>query len=171
LTKKARHWMRIRGEFAHEFKFKRSSDRIRTFILEGVSQSDSRIFWAGVHKRKALEKTRPDQQALYEDLLAKVLASAVRHIQADSINIILDRRTERWFLSSELDSLIERTVMLSHSCVFPPRLLISRFDSRRNMCLQVNDFIVGSVFQMVERGRADYYRLIDKMVVEGTLEK
>jgi hypothetical protein len=163
--------MRIRGEFAREFKFKRSSDRIRTFILEGVSQSDSRIFWAGVHKRKALEKTRPDQQALHEDLLAKVLASAVRHIRADSINIILDRRTERWFLSSELDSLIERTVMLSHSCVFPPRLLISRFDSRRNMCLQVNDFIVGSVFQMVERSRADYYRLIDKMVVEGTLEK
>jgi len=165
LTKRARRKLGVRGKSVHEFK--RSSDWLRTQFLSGVSKSNSQIVWGSIDKRLVSGQFEDDQERLLMYLYGKVLSRMFDSIRARTLNVIFDRRTEKLFRPESLDSFVEHVLLTRHGGYFAPELRIRHIDSRKSECLQVNDFVVGAIFQMVERTNDSYYRIIgDKVLCE-----
>lgn len=167
LTKKARRRFGKEGGGVREFKFNSSPPRVRRHFLYGVAASDALVVWGAVDKQNAPEKLRRRKEPLYQHVCGRVLAKAFRLVSADMINVVIDRRSDKWFRDRRIADFVSGVLLNSHSGYFAPELKVSLFDPRKSSCLQVNDFVVGSIFQKVERLNEEYYRIIEGIVRSG----
>jgi len=167
LTRKARRRFGMTGKTAHEFKFNSSSDRVREYFLRGVAGSRTFVVWRAVDKQGLPERARTRRDLIYRHLCEEVLLTLFKSTTARRINVTIDRRSEIWFRDADFTGFVEKVLLAHHLGYFPPRLIVSRFDSRKSECLQVVDFAVGSIFQKIERENDRYYGLMADRVCSG----
>ncbi|HQM66450.1 MAG TPA: DUF3800 domain-containing protein [Methanomassiliicoccales archaeon] len=139
-----------------EFKFNRSQDGLRMRFVETIGNSDCSIFWKAVRKDNVQEPLRVKKDKLYHYICGQVLADIFRHTYSESFTVTFDRRSSKRTVRNDLDRYVEQQMFLHHTGIFPPKLRVSHFDSCNCPCLQVQDFVVGSVFQSLERGDDGY---------------
>jgi hypothetical protein len=168
LAKRARRKMSIQGMTAQEFKFKGSSDWMRFHFLRGIAESNCEISWVGVRKENVCEKYVERRELLYQLMCRAVLGPVFKRVRGNTVNIVFDRRTEKWLRGIEFDLFVGSIMSQNCSGAVPPRLRIRHVDSRRSPQLQANDFVTGALFQLVERENACYYDVIGERVVDGT---
>ncbi|HEX7391407.1 MAG TPA: DUF3800 domain-containing protein [Thermoplasmata archaeon] len=167
LTKKAHRRLKQTGKGAVEFKFNSSSERLRNYFLKGVSETDCWIVWGAVEKVNAKGSLRASPDRLYNNVCGRVMAEMFSHTNAKAIHVVVDRRSGKRTSRESFDHHVENILLSNHSGPFPPEVRISHFDSRRSEGLQVNDFVVGAIFQKVERGNETYYNVIKDKIVGG----
>jgi len=149
-----------------EVKFSKSRDALRRTVLDGLSRSDCDIVWGAIDKHEARYARRRENET-YCDLCSKVLSETFRRIRARRIDVMLDRRSSRKLHRDELDAYIVDALNHCHSGFFVPELQIGHYDSAKIQCLQVCDFVIGSVFQMIERNHNSYVDIISERIAFG----
>jgi len=151
-----------------EMKFSKSQDPLRRTVLEELSRSECGIVWGAMDKQSAQHTNRRDNE-LYCEICSKVLCEAFRRVNARRIHVVLDRRSNRKDNRDELDDYIASALHTCHSGYFVPEYEISHFDSARTQCLQVCDFVTGSIFQMLERNDTKYSDIISEKIIFGKI--
>jgi len=164
ITKRGRKKLGMKGEAVHEFKFKKSSDWIRSFFLNEVKESSSWISWVALDKWNAPTELTSSKKSLYLSTCRELLSRTCPLVQTDELNLTFDRRTEGFLNQTDFDRDVAEIVSVKHSGYFPPSLKTRHIDSRNSESLQVADFVLGSIFQKVEREDDRYYRVIESNV-------
>jgi hypothetical protein len=156
VTKKARRRLNAVGKRSVEFKFNKSSEEMKQFFLENISALDCWITWGAINKFKAVNSLKFDKNELYQYVCGRVLADTFKVSNCKDVRVILDRRMLKWNDYVSLNNHIQKQLLLYHAGNFVPRLTINHNDSRLCPELQAHDFVVGSIFQMVDRSDPHY---------------
>jgi len=156
-------------EHAFEHKFNRSTRRTREYFLKIVSESDCYVSWRAFDKSRESGKTALQQRWLYEFLCTNALGGLFSRISAGEFRVVVNKRTSRGPPREDLDSRIEMALAKTHAGYLVPGLRIAHVDSRSNEALQVHDFVVGSVFQSLERRDQSYLEIIAPKIVDGSI--
>ncbi len=167
LTKKAHRKFRVKGKGAIEFKFNNSSDGIRRYFLEGVAQSDCWIVWGAIEKKNANNSMKVKTDLLYNMVCGKVMMNMFQCTHTKNVHMIVDRRSSKRTSRDAFDHHVENILLTSHAGMFPPECRISHFDSRKSEGLQVHDFVVGAIFQKIERSNNTYFEIIKAKIERG----
>jgi len=167
IVKKAHRKLGVKGKHAVEFKFNTSSIPIRRFFLQGVADTDCWIVWSAYDKLRWKDQLLGDKNEFYRNACMTVLADVLRMTHSRVIEIIVDRRSSKKAQRNIFDAGIQTVVSKNHSGYFEPRLRIRHLDSCGSEGLQVHDFIVGSIFQKIERNVSSFYCLIEEKVLLG----
>lgn len=150
-----------------ELKFNKSTDPIKRHILRGIANIDCQIVWISIEKDMIPMRMRKDKDLLYQMACEVVLREAVKRTSAQKIHIIIDKhlpkRKDRERSERHIMSIIAR----EHAGHFIPRINISQYDSLTSPELQVHDFVVGAIFQHIERGVDAYIHFIERKIVFG----
>jgi len=163
IMKRARSRFRDSRYPGGEFKFNRESDVVRVFFMEALGKADCAITWTAVDKTKPRRRfTRGSD--LYDLACEETLRQMSRVLEAGSIDMIMDCRRSKIRQRRNLEFLMNRVLMSNHPGHFPPELTIRHLDSESCVGLQIHDFVVGSVFQSVERMNERYLRIIEGRV-------
>ena len=139
-----------------EFKFNRSQEGLRIRFVELIGDLDRTVYWKAVKKSNVQGPPRVKKDKLYHFICGQVLADVFRHTYSGSFTVTFDRRSSKRTVRNDLDRYVEQQMFSHHTGMFPPKLMVSHFDSRNCPCLQVQDFVVGSVFQSLERADNGY---------------
>lgn len=138
---------------------------MRRTILEGVAKMDCQIAWVTLNKRSLTPSLLADKHHIYMMACEILLPELFRRIPARRMHIMMDKyfskKRERDKLDEHVGSLLEE----NHAGNFVPQVQISQFDSGSKKELQVHDFVVGAIFQHVERGVDTYIRMIESKIV------
>jgi len=167
LTKKAHKKFKVKGKGAIEFKFNSSSDTIRHYFLEGVAQTECWVVWGAIEKKNANNSLRNRTDRLYNMLCGKVMVGMFRCTHAKTVHVIVHRRSSKRTNRDTFDHHVENILLSNHAGMFPPECKISHFDSRKSEGLQVHDFVVGAIFQKIERDDNSYFDVIKDKVESG----
>ena len=168
IPRKARKKLHIKG-MDKEIKFSNSSEEIRRYVLNEINKLDCWVVWGAITKKNAISQLRKNSAYLYNYLCGLVLCDMFERTHTKKINLIFDRHTIKKGNRDKLDSYINEKLKSRHSGHFVPELRISHYDSINCQCLQAHDFIVGSVFQSIERNDMMYLDLISSKVVKGEI--
>jgi len=167
LTKKAHRKFKVSGKGAIEFKFNNSTDSTRRFFLEGVANVECWIVWGAIEKKNTRNSLKGKTDKLYNMLCGKVMVKVFQCTLADDIHLIVDRRSSKRTNRETFDHHVENILLSNHAGMFPPECRISHFDSRGNEGLQVHDFVVGAIFQKLERGNDSFLDVIKGKIQSG----
>jgi hypothetical protein len=166
LPKKVRRKLNIKG-MDTEIKFSNSNERIRKYFLNGIAESNCWIVWGAIDKHKVMEPLRKKKDKLYHYVCGMVLSDIFSRTHASNINVILDRMTAKKTNRNDFDRYIQEKLHKSHAGNFQPALTVSHLVSLNCQCLQVHDFVVGSIFQSLERDNQQYVNIISDKIVSG----
>lgn len=169
LTKRAHRRFHVKGKGAIEFKFNNSSDYIRRYFLTGVGRTNSRIVWGAINKQQTPHRLRLDKNELYLRLCGMVLVDMARITPTKCMHITVDKRSNKRSDRDLFNEYVEALLLENHAGYFPPNLRITHLDSWKSEGLQVHDFVVGSIFQKIERECHSYYEMIEKQVESGRI--
>ncbi len=154
---------------ASELKFNSSSDRVRKVVLKKVAEIDCAIAWCAIDKRSFPLDSRADKGYAYRTAVVRALRPIASGVMCQQVQVIIDKRNEKWHSRSGTPMAVKDLFALSTPGIFPPEVRVGFLDSQRVPGIQITDFVSGAVFQMLERGRPEFYRLIEHMVTEGTV--
>ena len=152
-----------------EFKFNKDSDHIRSYVLNGISQSESRICWTAVDKQRSWENKGLKERDIYNFASRDVLSRAFPLSGAKSIDLVADCRRSKAYLRDEFEKEVRSALDSHHSGPFAPSLRIRHLDSRNCLELQAVDFVAGAVFQSVERKNDAFVDLLRQRIVSGSI--
>lgn len=93
--------------------------------------------------------------------MAKVFESSYTR----KFNVIIDKRPGGPAERNDIDQYLMGTLDNNHMGPFPPSLMLSHFDSCNNAGLRVHDFVVGSIFQHLERNDDQYYQKLKRKII------
>ena len=82
---------------------------------------------------------------------------------------MIDKRYTNKRERDRLDEHIGSLLMKNHAGYFVPQVRISQYDSITRNELQVHDFIVGAIYQYIERGADKYIGVIESKIVSGQM--
>lgn len=169
LTKSVRNKLgKKRG--GRELKFNNSMDSIRTMMLKGVANMDCQIVWIAFDKNSIPLNLREDKKRLYQMACEIVLGEAMKRTPAKEVYIMIDKRYPKRRGRDKLDQQIMSALRNSHAGYFFPEVRISQYDSYACSALQVHDFVVGAIYQHLERGVDTYISIIQsKIVLDGNI--
>lgn len=141
-----------------EFKFNLSKEALRIKFVQAIGSMDCSIYWRAVTKSNVQEPLRMKKDKLYHYMCGQVLADVFKHTYSESFTVTFDRRSSKKSVRNDLDRYVEQQMFSHHTGMFPPKLTVSHFISSNCPCLQVQDYVVGSVFQSLERDNDNYIR-------------
>lgn len=156
-----------RSRDSRELKFRYCPDRIRTRVLREVSLTESAISWCAVDKRISGLIADAGKGGCYEILLQRALEGIAAEAAPRRVSMVLDKRNERWFRGCDVEGSSRRAFSRLHGRLLPPDIRLSLYDSHNSGGLQAADFVCGAVFQLVERGRTQYYSIVEGKMVRG----
>jgi len=93
--------------------------------------------------------------------------SARFHFQ--KVDITVDRFYAKESMRKDFDSKVKSMISLS-SGLLSSAINVHHCFSMNEECLQVQDFVAGSVFQMLERSNGEYYRIIGRKVISKEIK-
>jgi hypothetical protein len=166
LAKKVRNSIRGR-KWKEELKFNNSEEPTKMLMLKGVAKMDCQILWDSFDKNNIPMNLREDKYLLYQTACEIVLQEAIKRTLAKKIHIIIDKRYSKRSDRDRLELNVMSTLTKNHVGNFSPSVRISQYDSITSRELQVHDFIVGAVFQHLERGVDTYINIIKNKIVFG----
>lgn len=148
-----------------ELKFNSSTDPMREFILDGVGKLDCQIAWASFEKTKLPSALLTNKHLLYMTACEVVLWELFRRTPARKMNIMMDKYYSKKGERDRSDEHVKSLLVNNHAGFFVPINQVSQYDSQMKKELQVHDFVVGAIFQHIERGVDKYMRIIEDKVV------
>jgi len=154
---------------ASEFKFNRSGERLRQFILGGLVKTDSWFAWGGVVKPCVPQRFRRDREELWQYVAARTMAELSRRTYTKALHVFVERRSLRKVVRRHISERLRWEVENHHGGHFPPDVRISHIDSSMSAGLQVADHVAGAVFCSVERGNPCYVEQIKSKVSYGEM--
>jgi hypothetical protein len=169
LVRASRKRFRSETGGAIEFKFNRSSAKLRMRFLEDIARTHSWIAWCGFEKSRMLPALKPERERLLHVISGSVVSEIARRTHARSMNVIVDKRWTKERQRNDFSRYVEKMVSFHHSGYFAPALEISHFDSMACEGLQVVDFVAGAVFKSVERADGSYLGVIGRNILHGEL--
>ena len=169
IVKTARKRLRLEGGRAIEFKFNRSSEKLRMHFLENIAETHSWITWCGLDKSKMSPGLKSEKERLLHMMSGSVVAEIAGRTLTRSMSVIVDKRWTKEKQRNDFDRYVARMVSLHHSGHFAPVLEISHFDSMVSEGLQVVDFVTGAVFKSLERADGSYLGVIGRNILHGEL--
>lgn len=148
-------------------KFNNAEEPTRMLILKELAKRDCQILWVSFDKSHLPPNLGEDKNLLYQRACEEVLREAIRLIPERDIHIIIDKRYSNRKDRELLEQHIMSVVTKNHTGNFVPRIRISQYDSFMSSELQVHDFIVGAIFQYLERNTDAYIGIIQSKIVFG----
>lgn len=106
---------------------------------------------------------------LYQTACEIVLPELFRRMPAQKMRIMMDRCFSKKWERDKLEEHIRDILEEHHAGNFAPQVQVSQFDSGSKKELQVHDFVVGAIFQHVERGVDTYIHTIESKIVFGQI--
>lgn len=171
IVKRAHRKLGVKGKHAVEFKFNSSSLSIKHFFLQGIADADCWIVWSAYDKLRWKDQLLGDKNEFYCNACTGVLADILKLTPSRVIEIIVDRRSSNKTQRDIFDASIQRILSMNHAGYFEPRLRIRHLDPCGSEGLQVHDFIIGSIFQKIERNESSFYCLIEKKILLGCMNQ
>jgi len=126
------------------------------------------ITWTAVDKIRQKEH-RKDCRGVYEIACAETLRQILRYSNSKSVDIIIDCRRSRARQRHQLDDLMGGIIVSHHSGYFAPEYRIRHLNSETSEGLQIIDFVVGAIFQKVERKDDTYSDIIGDKIVSSRI--
>jgi hypothetical protein len=166
LLKNARRKL-TKKDWKGERKFNNTTDSTRTLILEGVANLDCQIAWISFEKDRLPSAMLTNKHLLYQTACEIVLPELFRRVPARRMHIIMDKYYSKKWERDRLDKQVRSMLIEHHAGNFVPQVQMSQFDSILKKELQVHDFVVGAVYQYVERDVDTYIRRIESKIVFG----
>lgn len=166
LTKNARKKLGKR-ECGGELKFHSAMDSTRETILEGVARSDCQIAWISYEKSRLHSTLLADKHKIYLNACEIVLPELFRQVLAQRLHIMMDKYYPKKWECDRLDEHVKTLLEGHHAGNFIPKAQVSQFDSLLCKELQVHDFVVGAIFQQIERDVGKYIKIIEDKIVFG----
>lgn len=148
-----------------EIKFNNTTNPIRALILEGVAKLDCQVVWVSFEKDKLSSALLKNEKLLYLEACEIVLREIVRRIPAKRMHVMIDKRYTNKKERDKIDMHIRTLVENNHAGYFIPQVQVSQYDSIMSKELQIHDFIVGAIYQRIERGVYEYIDLIESKIV------
>lgn len=136
-----------------EFKFHKSSDRIRKILLKRINPFVDKINYILVKKDRA--KLTYD----YTNLAVSLIMLVIENEKFNRLNIILDRTLPKKVIKKFNELLLISIGKEDKGS----KIKIEHLDSNRVNCLQATDFVVGSIAYF-HKGNSDYYNLIKNKI-------
>ena len=167
IVKKVNRKLKIEGKCQAEVKFNNSDDHIRHNYIDRYCETGCSIVWCAVKKENVYPDLQFKKDKLYNYLCGKTMSRVFGSVHTKKFNVILDRRSGGRAQRNDIDRYLGGILTSDHMGAFPPELVISHYDSCNNAGLRVHDFVVGSIFQHVERGNSSYYDKLRKKVIWG----
>ena len=143
-----------------ESKFYNTEASIISGILDEFASSQAKIAYSSVDKHDYKGRFYGKSgNALYTAVLSELLESISEHLGPSELEILIDKSS---FVSlSELSALATRSLS-EHGCTLRK---IDKKDSEQSPCVQVADFIAGTVFRHYEYGDEEMFSKIRQKVV------
>jgi len=137
-------------------------------LLDELSKLGCWISWEALDK-KGLEKIGIRWSVVYNGLCADALSELVLRLALNDVRIIVDKFYTNSRRRFEMSEMVTRRI--ANRSLTTPRVRISHESSMNVPGLQVCDFVAGSIFQNLERGKKEYYDLIRDNVIFNRIEK
>lgn len=157
----------MRREWREELKFNNLEEPTRILMLNGVAKMNCQIIWISFDKGRIPLSLREDKYLLYRMACEIVLREAVRRTPAKKVHVIIDKRYSKKRDRDRLDQHLMSIITENHAGNFLPKVQISQYDSFMSSELQVHDFVVGAIYQHLERDVDEYMNLIKSKIVFG----
>lgn len=136
-------------------------------MLKGMAKTDCQIVWVAIEKDRIPLNLREDKGLLYQLACEVVIREAVKRTLAKRIRIIVDRYCPKKRDRDMFESHILTVISKDHAGNFLPKVLISQYDSAVSSELQAHDFVVGAIFQSLERDVDTYIKVIESRIISG----
>jgi len=166
LVKRAnRHFARERRG-ATEFSFHNESDLVRSHFLAGIGRCECWIAWEALDKKSNRIRFPPsiEWRATYDRVCLSVLSTLIFSIPSKGVDITVDKFYTKESWRKDFDAKMMQGIS-EVSNQIPRRIELHHSSSMNSECLQAHDFVVGSVFHMLERGSPKYYEAIKKRII------
>jgi len=162
-----------RGKYTgSELKFSNSSHEVRLTVLRKLREVDWETGLIVLEKGKVKEELRRNLNVLYNYVVVHyVMRNVLFWLRpGERLTICVDRRLYRSSREAFNDYALRKAkwvwdVELGKS---PPltegQIRVIHESSEREQCLQLADYVAGAAFQKFERGREEYYKLIENKV-------
>lgn len=125
------------------------------------------IFWISIGKDRLFQTITMNKKILYQAARDMVLEEVFRRTLTRKIWIIIDKRYPKKSDCTRLERQNASTLAREYAGNFIPKIQINQYDSDVCRELQIHDFVVGTIFQHVERDVDAYIRLIESNIVSG----
>lgn len=94
-----------------------------------------------------------------------MLSELLRRTPAKRMKVVIDKRYTNKHERDRIDMRIKALVETDHAGFFVPQIQVSQYDSIMSKELQVHDFVVGAIYQLIERDVDEYFKLIESKIV------
>lgn len=166
LVKRAnRHFAKERRG-ATEFSFHNESEPVRSHFLTGIGKCECWIAWEALDKRSDRNRYPPLAQwrETYDCMCLSVLSTLISAIPSKGVDITVDKFYTKESWRKNFDArMTNGTSTISNQ--IPHRIELHHSSSMNSECIQAHDFVLGSIFHMLERDNPKYYDAIEKKVV------
>jgi len=160
IVKKARRSLGVKERKRAELKFSKSSHVLRRRVLRSYNHSDAMFIWFAIQKDQFHDDDARSRRRVLHMGYHQVLAAVTDGSGMNCRRVFIDSRKESW-----MDELLTSEGLYPHRIggdrsTPTSGVVTTRADSTRLAGLQITDFAVGAVYQMLENGNPEYYDLI-----------
>jgi hypothetical protein len=157
VIKRVRKKLKKKEKSISEFKFSRSDEKIRNFVLKEAVKAEMN-FSAIVLDKKMVYQYLKDKKDVLHNYLTGFLAESLSYYEDETdFRIVVDKFIMRKEKRDEFNSYLHRR--LQNFCKAKIFEVIHE-SSEQHAGLQIADFVAGAVFQKYERQKEDYYSII-----------
>ena len=161
--KNLRTKLKGRGLNINEFKFNGDKDNVRIGVLSLITQSDIECGYIAVKKEAVKPELKEKPDILYNYLAIHYpLTNIINKYQPNEITYIIDRQSWKKERVDNFMSYIQQKTTWTATRIkyTPPPIKVKRKDSQEEACLQIADYIAGTIFYTVTRQNYKYWDII-----------
>lgn len=140
-----------------ESKFYNTSEDVIASILKEFATCDVRIVYMAVDKHNYKSKYYGNN--LYKAVLSELLDSISDLLRHNDLRILLDRSS---FISIKDAKNLAMNVLSRNRCTL---ISIDKKESEQSPCIQIADYIAGTVFRRYEYENQKLFGIIEKKIV------
>ena len=167
LIKKEDQRLGSKGARSIEHKFNKSNERVGIQPLPRVAETDSTICWRAIDKVNTETRLKISQDEIYRCSCAGVLNDIIPHRSRTKVVIHLDRMASKKSIRGSMTEYLMSWMVSERNGESIPSFMIEHRSSHNVPGLQVQDFVVGAVFQYLERGSTRYYNVVENKAIHG----
>ena len=145
-----------------ELKYHNSSPIIRRRILECISKTDVQIAYVVLRKYQVYDKLRNKQNVLYNFLCGSLIYKIFQRYDLSArTEIVVDRSLTKINRDAFNDYVAHRALYNNNNVFDIDNLEINHVNSTQDKCVQVVDFVAGSIARKYNNKDISLYTIID----------
>lgn len=156
-----------------EFKFYKNRDLVRARFLKLMAKSRISCGYVAAKKSAAIAYLVQNPDKLYNYLAVHYPITHILTLYSpEELEYVIDKQSwtsaRRKEFESYIPSKVTSSIMRSANYSDPiPMINIRLACSHNEPCLQVADYVAGSVFQKFERGKPQYLQILQSIMMPG----